>query len=381
MWTYVRTALFSLIASSVLFTSPVKADTLFLVDGSRLNGDVLGLSGGKVVLSTAYAGEVTIDLDAIDGITLDETALISLDSGDRVHSRLVYDPALGQSLESRFLGTIPISIADLSGLWPEGTATPEILAIEEIEERHRHEVADLEEQHSEEVGQLERALVTPDKAWSGRTQLGVTGSTGNTNRVSLNGKATAQRKTDFDRLDLSLGWRFARENGRETENEIIGQTRLERDFSKHWFAFGSLLLEQDAFEDLDLRSILTAGTGVFFIQNEKQDLKARFGIGYQVEAFKSSPTMKEAILSLGYDYSIQLNGWLLFTHALTWLPSIDDPIKEFRIMSEAALDIPVTESKNWSVRIGLRNQYDKTPVDGNEKLDTFYSISLGYNFQ
>lgn len=380
MWAYFRKTLLPLMVAGGVFTGPVAADTLFLTDGSRLNGEILRVDAGQAVLSTDYAGDVVIDLSVIDGITLDNDALVSFGDGDRLYSRLSYDPVLGQRLESKALGSVQIKIADLNGIWPEGVPTPEIAAIEEMEERHRQVVSDLEEQHSEEVGQLERALVTPDKAWSGRTQLGVSGSTGNTSRVSVNGKASAQRETDFDRLDLSVGWRFARENGRETENEVIGQARLERDYSDRWFVFGSVLLEQDAFEDLDLRSVLTAGTGVFLIQSEKQDLKLRFGAGYQVEAFKTSPTQEEAILSLGYDYRIQLNGRLLFTHALTYMPSVEDPIKDFRIMSEAALDIPVTENKEWSVRIGVRNQYDRIPVVGNEKLDTFYSISLGYNF-
>ncbi|GER06170.1 hypothetical protein GCM10007972_08980 [Iodidimonas muriae] len=377
-----RASLFALLSTlPLLISNPAVADRVHLADGSLIEGTLVEAAGGRLRFETTFAGVIEIDLEALAGLESDHIVIVSLASGDRLVGRLAFDKQQGQGLSSASLGRLSIRFDDVAALWLEGAQSPEELALQEIEEAQARQIAELEEQHSQEVAQLETALVTPEKAWSGRTQLGLSGARGNTDRVALNGKASTRRETDFDRLDLSLGWRFARENGKETENEVIGETRLERDFSESWFAFGGLVLEQDEFEDLDLRSVLTAGTGVFFIQEEKQQLKARFGIGYQVEAFQNAPNEEEAILSLGYEYRIQLNGRLLFTHDLIYLPSFNDPVDDFRVESNAALDIPVTESKAWSVRIGVRNQYDNTPVSGNEKLDTFYTLSLGYNFQ
>jgi putative salt-induced outer membrane protein YdiY len=347
------------------------ADRVHLEDGSRIEGRLQRLHEKALAVDTAFAGTISIAQDKIAGLNSDGFLMISLASGDRIMGRLAYDPQTGQRLLSESLGNLPLDLGDVSAIWPEDQPTPETLVIQEIEERERRNLAEAQTQHEEEKKALAEALVTPDKAWSGRTQLGLSGASGNTDRAALNGRASARRETSFDRLDLSLGWRFARENGRETENEVIGNARLERDFSDRWFAFGSIMLEQDEFENLDLRSVLTLGSGYFFIQEKDHELKARLGLGYQVEA----------VLSFGYDYKIQLNGRLLFTHNFTYLPSLSDPVNDFRLQSDAALDIPVTDNKAWTVKIGLRNQYDNRPVLGNEKLDTFYTVSLGYNFQ
>jgi putative salt-induced outer membrane protein YdiY len=371
---------FSLAALMALSPSAL-ADRVHLEDGSRIEGRLQRLHEKALAVDTAFAGTISIAQDKIAGLNSDGFLMISLASGDRIMGRLAYDPQTGQRLLSESLGNLPLDLGDVSAIWPEDQPTPETLVIQEIEERERRNLAEAQTQHEEEKKALAEALVTPDKAWSGRTQLGLSGASGNTDRAALNGRASARRETSFDRLDLSLGWRFARENGRETENEVIGNARLERDFSDRWFAFGSIMLEQDEFENLDLRSVLTLGSGYFFIQEKDHELKARLGLGYQVEAFQTSPTEEEAVLSFGYDYKIQLNGRLLFTHNFTYLPSLSDPVNDFRLQSDAALDIPVTDNKAWTVKIGLRNQYDNRPVLGNEKLDTFYTVSLGYNFQ
>lgn len=337
-----------------------------------LHGRIMSLSKDALEMETGFAGIVTIDPSLVEGLSTEAPALIALADGARVEGTLAYNAEKdAQHLET--LSGEKIAIA------PDELARITTLSEMPLTAAEADAATGTSLQTSPE--RAEESSSTPARNWSLRNEFGMSGSSGNTDRVSFNGRTTAKYETPDSRLDLSLRARFAREDGSETENEIISRSRYERDFSEHWFAFGTIELERDEFEDLDLRSVLTAGTGVFLTKNTKQQLKLRGGAGYQRQKFMSAPTEDEGILSAGFDYMIALNSWLKFTHEFTVLPLVNDPLEDFRVESDAGLDIPVSNDKAWRIRLGLRNHFNNQPVPGNEELDTFYTISLAYDIQ
>jgi len=354
--------------------SPAGADTLHLQDGSRLHGTILELAEAVISFQTAYAGTIEVQQASLAGLDSEEAVTLRLENGTRLTGRLTYS---GDGERQLLLGDdgreTELDPANLASLRPLGA---EALAAASKPESPPREGG----------GESAPPAQAPENGassgpWTASGQLGLSGASGNTDRLAINGEITGERTTQDARLSLALTSRFAREDGQESEDEIIARSRFERDFSKRWFGFSSLVLERDEFEDLDLRSVLTLGTGVFLIEREDQALKARLGLAYQREDFMASPTEEETILSAGYAYEIALNGWLSFSHDLSVLPTLSDPASDFRFESDAAFDIPVSENKAWNVSIGVRNHFDNRPPAGNESLDTFYTVSLGYNFR
>jgi len=359
-------------ACVLALTAPGHAGIVHLDDGSRIQGEIVGFDSAGLTVETSFAGKLVIAAETIAGLDSDKQRTVTLADGGRVTGRLRYRADSGrQVLETAPSRVRSLDMAAVRKIDPLGESLP---AVAEADAADSADAADT----VDTGGGADRQ--DSGERWSASSEFGLTGASGNTDRINLNGKATARRESEVDRLNLSVQARFAREDGAETENEIIGRSRYERDFSPRWFAFGGLELERDEFEDLDLRSVLTAGTGVFLIKREAQELKARGGFGYQREAFMSSSTEDEGVLSLGYDYTVALNAWLLFTHSFTILPSLRDPADDFRIESDANLDIPVSDDKAWRIRLGLRNHFDNQPAPGNEELDTFYTVSLAYDF-
>ena len=83
----------------VLITmSTAVADVIELKNGDRLTGRLEGVSGGKVILATSYAGEVAINLNEVVTITSEESFRIRTPSG-YIKGRFV--PSVdGQQIES-----------------------------------------------------------------------------------------------------------------------------------------------------------------------------------------------------------------------------------------------------------------------------------------
>lgn len=376
----------ALLLAVLLCPLTAMADQLNLRDGSVISGKITGLYDGVLGVETSFAGALEIGADKIAGMRTDMPMIVETANGDRIAGTLSYDDKAGQRVFSKTLGAVTLAPADIKAIRQRnGAAGPEIVALRKEREEQQKAVAAMQEKHAAEIAEAAAKAVAAeekaDKVWSGRARFGFAGSDGNTNEVKLDGKVVAERKTDFDRLKLSLQGRYEKTEGEETKNETKGDARLERDINDRLFAFGEISLEQDKFEDVDLRTNLTGGLGYFLIKKDNQELKPRLGLGYEVTAYGSAPTTKEVVLSAGYDYRVDMFEKLRFTHALTYLPSVDDIAADYRIDSEAELSYPIDDGRLWNVELGLRNQYDSMPASDVKKLDTYYSLGLARKFE
>lgn len=362
---------FALLASFALFVSAIAhADTLHLTDGSRVNGDIIQFTSATLTIQTDFAGELSIPGDKIAGFETAEPVVVVLDSGERLIGRLEQTDD-GQVLVSERVGTVALQPADLAGLYTTDAPVADADA----------QVVELRQEYEDKLAEIEAREKKLEDLWSGRFEIGFNGQSGNKERLSFNGRAETKRETDSERLLLYVEGHYAEDNNERSVNEIFGGANLEVDLTQRWFAYGRLKLEYDEFEDLDLRTVLTAGMGYFFIQEEDHEWKGRVGVGYQHESFDDGMTEDEAILELGYDFRKDINEWFRFTHSLTLYPSLtDNPTESYRLFADAAIEMPITKDKAWRVRTGVRGEYDSEPAEDVEKMDTFYFLNFVYDW-
>lgn len=345
------------------------ADTLELRDGSRLIGSLVRMDADKLVFKTGFSGELEILRANVTSISTDKPVSVDLQDGSRLVGQLRGGVGGSQYINTRLVGQVRIDPDQLTAAWEPSDKSPEQLAMEKATAAHE-----------EQVAALEKRALSGDEAWTGKFEMGLSGSDGNTKSQKFDAKIAAHRASEFDRLDLSLQGRSASDEEGQTESEVIAKGKLERDFSDRWFAFGATSFETDKFEDVDLRASLSAGVGYFAIKKPTQEWKPRAGLGYQYEAFESTPDEGSFVLDLGYDYWVNSGGQLKFSHTFNYLPSLEDPGADYRLQSEAAVAYPLTKNKAWNIIFSLRHEFDALPAPDVKKLDTYYKLGLGYDF-
>src|SRR5699024_5061978 len=113
------------------------------------------------------------------------------------------------------------------------------------------------------------------------------------------------------------------------------------------------------------------GPGYFFIRDEEQQLKGRFGLGYEYIEPDTGPVQSELVFSLGYDYLVNVADWLKFSNSLTYVPQLsNEPGKNFRVESVFGLEAPLgEEDSNWAVLAEYHIEYDNNPSAGIEEVD------------
>ena len=338
------------------------ADTIYINDGSQINGEIVLMTQTEIKLTTTFAGEIAIPVVSITGVTSDEAQIVSLRGGDRINARPYYDPDTHtQYLKETSFGDVTITADQLVGVAREGDPSPQTRALQA------------------ELANYQKKLKAYDDAWSGKIALGMTGTQGNTQNLGFNGRAEANRDVGRDRQLVYAQGRMQENEEILSAKEIMLGISAEHDLNDRWFVYAREDLEHDKFENLDLRSVTGAGFGYWLIREDDHEFKPRFGLGYEFEAFDNDTTNREGILALGYDYMIKVNEWYRFTHNLTIFPSFTDPSKDFRVDSNIGFEFPIASSDQWGFRIGLRNQYNNQPSDGRDKLDTSYTADVVFH--
>lgn len=326
------------------------ADEVVLDDGSRIVGTVVEMGDGKLKIKTDFAGELTIDAAKVKGLTTAQPLTLETKAGERVIGNLNYMPETGQAVKGQSMNVSGLDVKQVKAVWTAGGDSPEMKA-------------------------AKAATEAAKPKWSLKLQLGIDGQTGNSETVNVNGKVEAKRTTPTDRFITYGMGRYTKNNGKDSAKEVIGGAKIEVDLDRTFYVWGKTEMENDAFENLDLRASAAGGLGLFVVREEDLEVKFFGGPGFQHESYNDGTSRNRAIVEAGETINWKVTPWFGFDHAITFFPSLDE-VEEYRLVMENAGEIPLTADKVWKLRLGVRTQYNSEPVAGAEKMDNYYFANL-----
>ncbi len=329
------------------------ADVVTTSDGTRLVGTVEQISGGKLVIQTEIAGRLEIDASKITGISTDKPVNVAVSSGDKLVGAIDSSPAGDTSVVRSALGDIPISPDTVTMLWPEGTESPEIVAIRK---------------------KADEEIAAAKPKWTVALEAGASATDGNTDTLEGHGRFDAKRKTKDDLLHFYLAGKYADDNDRRTANEYFGGIRYENKITDRWYWYARTELEFDEFEGIDLRATVATGAGYYWLKKPEHELKTSAGVGYRHESYDTGRSSDDAVLDLGLDYRVDLTPWAQFTHSTVYSPDFLE-FEDYRLKLDTALVFPFKDDR-WAWKLGMRNDYNSRPQPGFDRLDNLYYTSI-----
>lgn len=324
--------------------TPATADTVDTRSGARLNGTILKIDAGAIVLATDYAGEVIIKQSEVASFTTDRPVAVRLESGTRFDGQ-ISSGADGALQITGSDGVVSTQVSKVAASWPAGKADP-MLA--------RH--------------------------WTYEASIDVSGKTGNKEQLGTAGEARAVLKTLQDTLQF-----YTMYNRQIADDEkAADQLKIGTDYANNFAGrFSWYARDEGGFDrvkDIDLYNIAAAGFGHDFIKNARQTLTGRLGFAFRYENYKNPAT--EDVKSLGMDVAV--NNEVDFGHSklvnrITYVPSFED-FTNYRVIHESFYQIPLA-SPAWKLRLGVSNDYNSQPGAGVKKLDTAYFTRLVLNWE
>ncbi len=198
------------------------------------------------------------------------------------------------------------------------------------------------------------------RIWERSFQLGISGSSGNSETLSFQFGTDWKRKIDWSQLDISLVYNKSQNDGIETKNNgLLNVDHFWRFEESPWSLFLKSAVEYDEFKAFDLRVAINGGASYRFIDSETLQLDGRLGSGASTEfGGPDNRWVPEAVV--GSDYSHQWTEQQKFKLSFDYFPDISDP-SQFRVVSKASWELMLDKPKNLSFKINLIDRYDSTP--------------------
>jgi putative salt-induced outer membrane protein YdiY len=343
----------------VLFLSccaAVFADEVTLTNGDRITGSILRSDTKALVLKSDSAGEVTLKWDSVAAISAPGPLHVGLSDGQTIVGAV-------EASNGRFSIT-----TQTAGVITAARDTVQFIRSSEEQTRIQAEIDRLRNPRLVDL-------------WVGSLDLGFAASRGNAETETFTLAANANRATTRDKIGVYYTSIFSGTgqggSHQTTANAKRGGVAYNLNLDAKAFAFGSVDLESDQFQSLDLRFVPAGGGGYHLIASKPTQLDLRLGVDANREFFSTGLHRTSAELLLGEDLNHKFARATTMEQKFTFFSNLSDT-GAYR----ANFDITaVTAIRKWfSWQVTVSDRYLSNPVPGHKKNDILFSTGVRIAF-
>ena len=123
--------------------------------------------------------------------------------------------------------------------------------------------------------------------WSGKLNLGFSLMMGNTEQATLTSSGYIRRESPYSRLTVAHTGSYGRVSGDVNVQNLTGLAQGDIFLTERWYIiplFG--IAAHDRFQNVEIRAIPGAGSGVHLFQTKLFEWKIEFGAGYQYQKYR-----------------------------------------------------------------------------------------------
>ncbi len=338
-------------AAVLLLLSAValNAEQVALKNGDRLSGTIVSMDSKKLVIKTAYAGDVSIDWDAVTSFTSNEPLVVTKTDKQMVTGTVTTED--GNYVVSTAQGTQTMPKSDVSVM-----RSP---ADQAAYEKSLH------------PGMLE--------GWAGGGSFGFALARGNSETTNLALGFDAARKTMKDTWVVSAASIYSSDANLNatTANSFQGLIRYDRNLTKKLFAYAAFAGGYDELQDLDYRLMPGGGLGFHAIATPKTTLDLLGGFGYTRESYSTGLSRNLLTATLGDEFAYKIGSRTVITQNLYYLPSLNET-SVYRVTGNFGI---ATKLNGWmTANLNFNDRYNSAPVLGNKKNDVLFTTGVGFTF-
>ena len=219
-------------------------------------GKVSKIDAGTVVVSTDYAGVVSIKQSEVVGITTDAPIAVRLDTGTRIDGKVSSSAGAMQITGSD--GTIATTVDKVAASWAAGGKDPAIAALE--------------------------------RGWAFEAAVDVAGKTGNKEQLGTGFSFRATLAGSQDKLQFYSAYDRQISDGVKSADQFKAGVDYANNFSgkNSWYVRNEGGF--DRVKDIELYDVAAAGMGYDFIKKPKQLLTGRAGASFRYAGYKNPRT-------------------------------------------------------------------------------------------
>jgi putative salt-induced outer membrane protein YdiY len=160
-------------------------------------------------------------------------------------------------------------------------------------------------------------------------------------------------------------------------NAVRGGGRYDVEVTDRVFAFGSVDLERDALQHLDLRAVFGSGLGWHARKTERTTIDVFGGATVNREDFSTQPDRISGEGLVGQELSHKVASRLLVKQRFAFYPNLAEPGR-FRLNVDTTAVTPIT--KRVGLQLTVSNRYLSAPVAPAQSTDVLVTTGLRFTF-
>jgi len=336
-----------LLATALALPASVWADTIVFRNGDRLSGTITEMSGGKIKIKSAVAGEVVVD--SVDVATFSTDGLIDL--------QLVDGTIVKQKVDA--VGDGKIAFVGPSG------------------------------QQELPLGSLKG--INPRTDWHGSIRAGAQLVRGNTDTDDAYIAFDINRRDPNDRYTAGGAFNWARQRAAGEDDKVTTTEnwtvfgKWDHFYTEKLYGFASIRVDHDRIADLEYRIAPALGLGYQWHESPVWNFWTEAGIAYVYEKYEdpepADPNFDDdkgnVSARLAYHYDRKLNDKVFIFHNLEFFPSLEDA-GDFFFVTDIGLRTALTSRMFAELKAEWR--HDSEPAADALHNDMRYIVSLGWTF-
>jgi len=354
----------------LLVASTARADQVLLKNGDRLTGKIVTGDGKTLLLKSEFAGDVSIQWDAITDIESSDNINITLKDGTRLSGKVT-------TRDGKFV---------IAGA--PAAATPSVAAKEAIVA-----VRNDSEQHAFDAETEKMAHPRFYYFWSGVLDTGLALTRGNSETANFTLAAKAVRETPRDKLTVYGDYIFANNSSVPpavtTANALDAGLRGDLNLRPRLFVFAFTDFQTNQLQHLDLRSVFGGGLGYHVIKTANTTFDLFGGISYDRDSFGAynlanpapppvlllipSSVQNSAEAVIGEEFGAKLSKRTTLSERFSFYPNLSHT-GDYRFQLDSSIS---TQMKKWlSWQATLSDRYISYPPLGLNANDLLLSTGL-----
>jgi putative salt-induced outer membrane protein YdiY len=225
---------------------------------------------------------------------------------------------------------------------------------------------------------VDEVIEPPPKIWEASLELGLNGSTGNSEILTMRFGAHAKRCVESKTFTVDLDYSRGSNSGVISENRGFLNMRQEWHFEDSpWTPYVKGIVEYDQFRAFDVRVAANSGLGYQLIKTEFTKFITRLGAGFSQEiGGPDDDVVPEGVAGMEYEH--KLSEFQKIGAATEYFPDIGD-VSNFRTVSNASWEMLVDPKWNTSLKLGANHRYDSTSF-GRKKNDLDYTLLVMWKY-
>ncbi|MBX9623865.1 MAG: DUF481 domain-containing protein, partial [Gemmataceae bacterium] len=221
----------------------------------------------------------------------------------------------------------------------------------------------------------------PSPLWKGGIELGLNGSQGNSDVLSLRVGANADRRVERNLFHMDLLYTGSQQDGVTKQNQALLNLRDELLFpGSPYSLFSATQLEYDQFRAYDLQVGSYLGVAYRWVKTDATLFKTRVGAGAvrQMDLSGTAPSRWVPEAVLGGDWNHRFSDRQGFVSSLDVFPNLSQ-IGQFRVRARAGYEIVLAPEYGMVLRLGVQDRYDSSPGPA-KRNDVNYFTTLLFKF-